>query len=190
MRPPANTGIDLAQKPAPLRDAPDSCVSALTSFAVGGRLHCGETSNASSLSERLRSVSPFRRTNDKIVVNGAHAGGDLGSDSDSFLLRCRLHDPPQLDRPVLHDHVDQRWPSPRLGVELRKHLVADLRIVDLRRNFNLLAQTGQGLQQVWAARPLAARLTRLLRDRSGAELLRRRRRRCFLSLHFLFKDLT
>src|SRR5262249_39737206 len=133
-------------------------------FCCGVRFTAAKPAVLGTLSEikMLRSASPLRRTNDDIVVDDAHARGDLGGDSDSAPLRCRLHDSPQLDRPVLHDYVDQRRSGPWLGVELREHLVPDLRIVDLSRGFNLLGRTGQGLQQVCAARPLAARLTRLL----------------------------
>src|SRR5262245_45479127 len=97
------------------------------------------------------SISPWRRTNDEIVVDGAHARGDLGGGPDSLLLPCRLHDPPQLDGPILHDYVDQRRFGPWLGIELCKHSVSDLRIADLSHDFNLLARTGQSLQQVCPA---------------------------------------
>ena len=36
----------------------------------------------------------------------------------------------------------------------------------------------------------AGREGRRLKTFTGAEVLRQQRRRCFLSLHFLFKDLT
>src|SRR5262249_48554973 len=39
----------------------------------------------------------------------------------------------------------------RLCIELREHLVPDLRIIGPSRDFNPLAQTGQGLQQVRTA---------------------------------------
>src|SRR5215475_9726540 len=95
--------------------------------------------------ERSRSppsVSPLRWTNDEIVVDGAYAGGDLGGGPNSLLLPCRLDDPPQVDSPILHDHVDQRRSDPWLGIELRKHSISDLRIADLSRGFNLLARSG------------------------------------------------
>jgi len=48
--------------------------------------------------------------------------------------------------------------------------------------------TEHNLRSTSVSRPLAARLTRLFACQ--AEVLRQQRRRCFLSLHFLFKDLT
>jgi hypothetical protein len=49
----------------------------------------------------------LRRTNDHIVIHGAHARGHLGSYTNRFPFGLGIHNPPQLDRSILHDHIDQ-----------------------------------------------------------------------------------
>src|SRR6516165_7947497 len=57
-----------------------------------------------------------------LLLTFAHLEGGLGGDADSFLFRCGVHDSPQLDGPVLHDHVDHRRELRQCLVYNRDHI--------------------------------------------------------------------
>ena len=58
-----------------------------------------------------------RRPHHQVVVDGAHAGSDLGEDMDRFPLGLRFNDAPEIDGAVLDGDADQRRFRPALVLE-------------------------------------------------------------------------